>query len=167
MGFGKQKKIGRSKKGKMHYTKKQLAERAARQEGQLPIVTPPRPSKRAKRATDTETIFHGPQYDDSYQFIKHKGRRIAIAYHFMQVHHADPDEKKWHGKGGIIPSIKKALEISENTKIEPILRQCLMCKERGVEYNGEIESARTGRIPATKIPSQEATIIANNLERGM
>jgi len=39
-----------------------------------------------------------------------------------------------------------------------------MCKERNEFYDGAVETKRTGRIPILDIKSDEACIIAFNLE---
>jgi hypothetical protein len=101
--------------------------------------------------------------------LSNTSRRIAIAYVFQAVHGGQEDcpDKPWNGKGGIIPQIKKALDIAYNTDITYILDEFLNCKKFGMAYDGSRQVTRKlGREPLLGKDAVEAQIVADSQEEG-
>ena len=95
-----------------------------------------------------------------------KTRRICIAVIFEMRFGCEPNEKKWHGRDGIIPQIRKIVGLPNNSSIDYILRDAVRCKRNGLKYTGESKTPRRGGKPALSEDSQEAKIIATQLQKG-
>lgn len=93
--------------------------------------------------------------------------RLAIAQIFERVHGGEPDseEKPWHGKGGIVVQIRKALNLNPTQYIDYVLFDVLECKSKGLTYTGE-GAPRKGRPPILSTDSEVAQIVADVLEHG-
>ena len=171
------------KNGKRNYTKKETdeqirvaeanAEKANAPE-ECPAVSPlPNISKAPPSAAARErSKENNVNYDERDQTLGKKlftptARRVMIGGYFVFKHGMEQDETKWGCKGGIISDIKKVFDIPQGTEISYILRAVIMCHELGLEYDGSTITERTGRIPILDIHSEEGTIAANNLERGV
>ena len=173
------------KNGKRNYTKKETDEqiRVAEANAQkanapeecpapvspLPNISNAPPSAAARERSKENNV----NYDERDQTLGKKlftptARRVMIGGYFVFKHGMEQDETKWGGgKGGIISDIKKVFDIPQGTEISYILRAVIMCHELGLEYDGSTITERTGRIPILDIHSEEGTIAANNLERGV
>ena len=99
-----------------------------------------------------------------------RATRIAIAIAFINAHNAEPDRDEWLGRdsNGIIAQLRRALGISENTKIRFILEDVLQCKEEGSVYTGDARlPEHNGKQPFIKLDSVEAQMAADCLESNM
>ena len=99
-----------------------------------------------------------------------RATRIAIAIAFINAHNAEPDRDEWlgHNSNGIIAQLRRALGISENTKIRFILEDVLQCKEEGSVYTGDARlPEHNGKQPFIKLDSVEAQMVADCLESNM
>jgi hypothetical protein len=85
----------------------------------------------------------------------------------VHVHGAPENEDDWKGQESVGPKIRKALQLSRNTKIFSLFRNVLACKRDGVTYTGErcVESI-LGRPSIIPLNSVEAQIIADSAEDG-
>ena len=95
------------------------------------------------------------------------GFRIAVAYHFIHIHNAEPDEDKWNGHGGIIPDIRTRMKLNKNTRLDYILRDICSCVAQGIVYSGQASLlCNRGQKPIIDIKSAEAQAIADLNESG-
>jgi hypothetical protein len=93
--------------------------------------------------------------------------RLVVAFLFITVHGAPEDESDWKGQDSVGAEIRKALQLSRNTKIFYIFRNVLACKKDGTTYTGarDVESL-LGRPCTILLDSVEAQIIADSTEDG-
>ena len=67
--------------------------------------------------------------------------RFAVAWIFVNNFKAERKRELWSGKGGIIPLIRKKLELNPSTKLDHILEAVLEYMDRGEQYKEESECA--------------------------
>jgi hypothetical protein len=112
------------------------------------------------------------QDEGSVPLFSEKLRWISVGLIFDRVHGGQPYSatKPWHGKGGIIPQIWKALDLPESSNFTYVLEEVINCKKFGLAYEGgwqmQSEATILGRVPFIEHDSVEAQIIADSQDNG-
>ena len=95
-----------------------------------------------------------------------KARRMAIAYLYKTL--LSPPEDEWDGQNGIVPKIRRALQIPLRTNIKSTLKDIAEHERLGIRYNGDrIVTGTLGRPPILTVDSPEAQIVADSIEAGL
>ena len=169
----------RVKKQKV-YSEKELAKRAevevqrtakANAPLECPAI-PPMAHAPPAAAAGNRTQGDNVNYDERDKALPKKlfseaAKRTMIGGYFVYQHGMETDETLWGGKGGIIADIKRVFDVPRGTEVADILRAVIMCDESDEFYDGSTITKKNGRIPIMSIHSQEGTIAANNVERGV
>jgi len=92
-------------------------------------------------------------------------RRQAIAYLFLEIYKCPP-EGEWKGVDGVIPSIRKTLNIPASTKLDDILQEIIDCRAQGVAYTGRRRPYSAYKPVVLECDSYEAQLVADSLEEG-
>ena len=102
-----------------------------------------------------------------FPFKKEQMLRLTIGYIFDLLFDGkeDCEEQKWKHQGGVIPQIKKLLNIPSGSRIDYILEEVIQCKKKGLTFFGDSEE-RLGRTATINLNSEEAQIIADGMETG-
>ena len=101
-----------------------------------------------------------------------KSYRQCVAYIFLNKYGAVRDEEgsKWGGRDGIISQIRHDLGLAKNQRIRHILEDVRSCLDLGELYTGDRaridEDAHCGRPVIIEVDSEDAQIIADELESG-
>ena len=165
MAFQSRRKcISRKRKGKKNVTKAKRAEHQSNTTGDMDCSR--HPTRKLAKIKQQSTKLEGTENHPLFDVFNQEQRRITIAMLFQECHNADPDERNWHGRHGIATQIKNSLNIPSGTCVKSVLREYLYCKLHCKKYTGESEG-RCGRPAEIALDSEEARIIADNIERGM